>query len=124
MIASETKVRTLEFYVNGKWEEPAGSALHPVTNPATGQVIAQVPYATAAQVDRIVKQAHAAFLKWREVPVVDRVQIFYRYKTLLEKNVDDVARILSTENGKTLDDARMSVRRGFRWWKSRAGCRA
>ncbi len=113
MIASETKVRALEFYVNGKWEQAVGSALHPITNPATGEVIAQVAYATAAQVDRVARHAHEAFLKWREVPVVDRVQTFYRYKLLLEKHADDVARILSTENGKTLDDAKASVRRAI-----------
>ena len=100
-----TDVQTLKFYSNGKWEAGEGK-LHPVTNPATGETIAHVPYATVAEVDRVARVAHAAFLKWREVPVVDRVQIFYRYKTLLEKNVDDVARILSTENGKTLDDAK------------------
>jgi malonate-semialdehyde dehydrogenase (acetylating)/methylmalonate-semialdehyde dehydrogenase len=113
MIASDTKVRSLEFYINGKWEEAGGSTRHPITNPATGEVIAQVPYATVAQVDRVVRHAHEAFLKWREVPVVDRVQTFYRYKLLLEKHVDEVARILSTENGKTLDDARASVRRAI-----------
>ncbi len=113
MIASETKVRTLEFYVNGKWEPAAGSTLHPITNPATGDMIAQVPYATAEQVDRVARHAHEAFLKWREVPVVDRVQTFYRYKLLLEKHVEEVARILSTENGKTLDDAKASVRRAI-----------
>ena len=64
----------------------------PVTNPATGEVIAEVPYATAADVDRAVRAAHAAFLKWREVPVVDRVQVLYRYKTLLEKHANEVAR--------------------------------
>ena len=108
-----TDVRTLKFYVDGKWEDAAGSALHPVTNPATGDVIAQVPYATAEQVDRVARAAHAAFLKWREVPVIDRVQIFYKYKALLDKHADEVARILSTENGKTLDDARMSVKRAI-----------
>src|SRR5580658_3597269 len=101
MIATETSVQTLKFYVNGNWEASAGAPTHPVTNPATGEVIAQVPYATAAEVDRVARLAHEAFLKWRDVPVVDRVQIFYRYKALLEKHVDDVARILSTENGKT-----------------------
>jgi malonate-semialdehyde dehydrogenase (acetylating)/methylmalonate-semialdehyde dehydrogenase len=113
MIASETAVRTLDFYVNGKWETATGSAAHPVMNPASGQVIAQVPYATEAQVDRVVRAAHEAFLKWREVPVVDRVQIFYRYKSLLEKNHEDVARILTTENGKTLEDAKTEVRRAI-----------
>ena len=47
MIATDTTVRTLKFFAGGEWEVPASSALHPVTNPATGQVIAQVPYATA-----------------------------------------------------------------------------
>ncbi len=113
MIATATEVRTLKFYVNGQWVEPAGRSLHPVTNPATGEVIAQVPYAAADDVDRAARAAHQAFLKWREVPVVDRVQVLYRYKDLLEKHADEVARILSTENGKTLDDARGSVRRAI-----------
>ena len=108
MIATE--VQTLKFFVNGKWEPSAG-ALHPVTNPATGETIAQVPYASVAEVDRVARLAHAAFFKWREVPVVDRVQVFYRYKTLLEHNADEIARLLSTENGKTLDDAKAEVRR-------------
>src|SRR5713226_4761408 len=113
MIATATEVRTLKFYVNGRWEEPRGRALHPVMNPSTGEVIAQVPYATADDIDRVARAAHEAFLHWREVPVVDRVQVFYRYKDLLEKHQDEIARILSTENGKTLDDARGSVRRGI-----------
>jgi len=121
MIATEVSVQTLKFFVNGKWEDAAGSPLHPVTNPATGGVIAQVPFATAAQVDRAVKLAHAAFLKWREVPVVDRVQVLYRYKALLEKHLDEVARILSTENGKILDDARTEVRRGIQMVEAACG---
>jgi malonate-semialdehyde dehydrogenase (acetylating) / methylmalonate-semialdehyde dehydrogenase len=112
MIATETTVRTLKFFTGGHWEAST-HALHPVTNPATGQVIAQVPYATAHDVDRVAQKAHAAFLSWREVPVVERVQVLYRYKILLEKNVDEVARILTTENGKTLDDAKASVRRAI-----------
>ena len=50
-----------------------------------------MPYADAADVDRAVAAAHAAFLKWRDVPVVDRVQVLYRYKTLLEKHADELA---------------------------------
>jgi malonate-semialdehyde dehydrogenase (acetylating)/methylmalonate-semialdehyde dehydrogenase len=112
MVATETAVRNVKFYVDGKWEDTAG-AMHPVYNPATGKVIAQVPYATAADIDRAARAAHAAYLKWREVPVVDRVQVFYRYKELLEKHADEIARILTSENGKTLDDARGSVRRSI-----------
>jgi malonate-semialdehyde dehydrogenase (acetylating)/methylmalonate-semialdehyde dehydrogenase len=109
-----TEVQTLKYLVNGKWEgPPPGAKLHPVTNPATGQAIAQVAYATSDDVDRVARAAHAAYLKWREVPVVERVQVFYRYKTLLEKHLDEVARILTAENGKVLDDARASVRRAI-----------
>ena len=88
MIATATEVPTLRFYVNGRWEEACGRMLHPITNPSTGEVIAQVPYATAEDIDRTARAAHQAFLKWREVPVVDRVQVFYRYKDLLEKHLD------------------------------------
>src|SRR5580700_5766282 len=113
MIATESTVRTVKFYTNGRWEDAPGHALHPIVNPATGQVIAQVPYAIAEDVDRAARAAHAAFLKWREVPVVERVQVFYRYKDLLERHAGEIARILSTENGKTVDDAAGSVRRAI-----------
>jgi malonate-semialdehyde dehydrogenase (acetylating)/methylmalonate-semialdehyde dehydrogenase len=113
MTASETAVRTIQFYTNGNWHDAPERDLHPITNPATGQVIAQVPYATSEDVDRTARAAHAAFLKWREVPVVDRVQVFYRYKDLLEKHAAEIARILSSENGKTVDDAAGSVRRAI-----------
>ena len=66
-----------------------------MTNPVTGRVLAEVPYATAADVDRAVRAAHAAFLKWREVPVVDRVQPLYRFKALLEERASEVAAILT-----------------------------
>ena len=113
MTAAETAIHTVKFYTDGKWEDAPGRALHPITDPATGQVIAQVPYATAEDVDRTARAAHAAFLQWREVPVVDRVQVFYRYKDLLEKHAAEIARILSSENGKTREDAAGSVRRAI-----------
>jgi malonate-semialdehyde dehydrogenase (acetylating) / methylmalonate-semialdehyde dehydrogenase len=87
--------------------------LHPVTNPATGAVLAEIPYATAQDVDHAVRAAHEAFLTWREVPVVDRVQPLYRFKTLLEKHAVSVAALLTSENGKTADDAKAEVRRAI-----------
>ncbi|HYW42191.1 MAG TPA: CoA-acylating methylmalonate-semialdehyde dehydrogenase [Bryobacteraceae bacterium] len=111
MIATETKIETVSYLINGAWETPDGRTLHPVTNPATGAVMAQVPFATASDVDRAVRTAHEAFLKWRDVPVVDRCQVLYRYKALLEKHAGEVAGILTRENGKTLDDSKAEVRR-------------
>jgi malonate-semialdehyde dehydrogenase (acetylating)/methylmalonate-semialdehyde dehydrogenase len=113
MIAAVPEVRTLSYYINGNWEEARGRTLQPVTNPATGAVIGQVPFATADDIDRAAKAAHAAFLSWRQVPVIDRVQVLYRYKTLLEKHANDVAATLTAENGKTVEDARMEVRRAI-----------
>jgi len=84
-----------------------------VTNPATGAVIAEVPYAGEAEIDRAVRAAHEAFLKWRETPVVERVQPLYRYKALLEKHHAELAGILTRENGKTADDAKAEVRRAI-----------
>jgi malonate-semialdehyde dehydrogenase (acetylating)/methylmalonate-semialdehyde dehydrogenase len=88
-------------------------ATHPVFNPATGEEIARIEYAGSAEVDAAVRKAAAAYPAWRETPVVDRVQPLYRFKTLLERHADDLARLLTKENGKTLDDARMEVRRGI-----------
>jgi malonate-semialdehyde dehydrogenase (acetylating)/methylmalonate-semialdehyde dehydrogenase len=113
MIGTETALETVSFYVNGKWEDAGNRPMFPVTNPATGAAIAQVAYASAADVDRTVQAAHSACLKWREVPVVERVQPFYRYKALLEKHANELAATLTAENGKTTDDARMEVRRAI-----------
>ena len=104
-------VETVSFYVNGMWEKAEGRTAGAVTNPATGENIAVVPYATDGDVNRAVRAAHAAFLKWRDVPVVDRVQVLYRFKALLDKYSDDVAAVLTRENGKTSDDAKAEVRR-------------
>ena len=113
MIATESALENVASYVNGKWEGAGGRPVQPVTNPATGAAIAQVAHASVEDVDRTVQAAHAAWLKWRDVPVVERVQPFYRYKTLLEKHANDLAATLTAENGKTIDDARMEVRRAI-----------
>ena len=112
MALTETTIASAGFLIDGKWESP-NRDLHNVINPASGEVIAQVPYATVADVDRAVKAAHNAFLEWRDVPVVDRVQPLYKFKHLLEKNSAELAAILSRENGKTLDDSKAEVRRAI-----------
>src|SRR5204862_6619180 len=63
--------------------------------------------------DRAARAAHEAYLKWRDVPVVDRVQVLYRFKALLEEHAAEVAAILTRENGKTAEDSRMEVRRAI-----------
>ncbi len=113
MIATttESKVQTVSCYINGAWEQPVPSGTGTIINPATGELLAEVPYAGADTVDRAVRTAHEAFLKWRDVPVVDRVQVLYRFKAILEPHAAEVASILTRENGKTSDDAKAEVRR-------------
>ena len=113
MITTDTAVGLVGFYINGAWETPKGRGTLPITNPATGAVLAEAPYATADDVDRAVHGAHQSFLKWRDVPVVERVQVLYRFKSLLEEHTGEVAAILTSENGKTLDDSKMEVRRAL-----------
>ena len=113
MIATDATVSLISFYINGAWERPDGRSGGTIVNPATGGAIAEVPYADASDVDRAVRAAHDAFLKWRDVPVVDRVQVLYRFKALLEKHQGDLAATLTRENGKTSDDAKAEVRRAI-----------
>ncbi len=112
MTTTEAILATVPSLVDGKWEPLTGRS-HPVFNPATGETIATLPYASVADVNRAVEAAHAAFLQWKDVPVVDRVQPLYRYKTLLEKHANEIADILTRENGKVIEDARVEVRRGI-----------
>jgi malonate-semialdehyde dehydrogenase (acetylating)/methylmalonate-semialdehyde dehydrogenase len=87
-------------------------------------VTTAVQQSSATDVDRAVRSAHQAYLDWREMPVVDRVQVLYRYKALLEQHAAGLAQILSDENGKLLDDAQAESAAASRWWKLPAACPA
>src|SRR5215469_14943181 len=113
MIATDATISFVSFFINGSWERPEGRPSGSVYNPATGALLAEVAYAEEADVDKAVRSAHAAFLKWREVPVVDRVQVLYRFKTLLDKHAAELASTLTRENGKTIEDAKAEVRRAI-----------
>jgi malonate-semialdehyde dehydrogenase (acetylating)/methylmalonate-semialdehyde dehydrogenase len=113
MTTTESAVGLVGFFINGAWEKPSSHKTLAITNPATGAVLAEAPYATETDVDRAVRTAHEAYLKWRDVPVVDRVQVLYRFKALFEEHALEVAAILTRENGKTAEDAKMEVRRAI-----------
>jgi malonate-semialdehyde dehydrogenase (acetylating)/methylmalonate-semialdehyde dehydrogenase len=100
-------------YINGSWHRSdAGDHLH-VTNPATAQVIAEAPRTPAAEVAAAVQVAASAFPEWRRTPVTDRIQPLFRLKGLLEANLDDLARTITQECGKTLAESAGEVRRGI-----------
>jgi malonate-semialdehyde dehydrogenase (acetylating)/methylmalonate-semialdehyde dehydrogenase len=113
LLVPQSNVPTLRFFINGRWEDPTGRASAAVTNPATGKTIAQVLFANAQDVARAAATAQQAFLQWREVPAAERVQVLFRYKTLLEQSQSSLSRLVCEESGKTIEEARNSVRRGI-----------
>jgi malonate-semialdehyde dehydrogenase (acetylating) / methylmalonate-semialdehyde dehydrogenase len=98
-------------YVNGEFLESNSDRVAKVINPATNEHIADCPLSTPDEVTAAVDAAHEAFEEWRETPPNIRVQPLYRLKTLFEKNYEEIARILTQEHGKVIDEARGSVRR-------------
>ena len=80
-----------------------------VHDPSTGETIARVPLSTAVEVDAAVAAARAAFPAWAATPIKERIQVFFRYKALLEKNIDELAALITRENGKTLAESRAEV---------------
>lgn len=99
--------------INGEWLRPAALATSPVFNPSTGEVIGAVPLAGAAEVDAAVQAAQAAFPAWADTPVVDRTRIMFRYRSLVEKHFDEIARTISREHGKTCAESRGDLFRGI-----------
>ncbi len=100
-------------YIDGEWVQSDSKRALDVINPATTEVIAEVPLATGAEVERAVTAAEEAFEEWRETPPAIRVQPLFRLKRLLEEKYDEIARVVAQEHGKVIDEARGSVRRSI-----------
>jgi malonate-semialdehyde dehydrogenase (acetylating)/methylmalonate-semialdehyde dehydrogenase len=95
-------------YLNGTFVEDTLPGLD-VYDPSEGKVISRVPLSTHQEVDRAVESARAAFPGWSATPIKERVQVFYRYKALLEAHLDELAALISEENGKIASEARAEV---------------
>jgi malonate-semialdehyde dehydrogenase (acetylating)/methylmalonate-semialdehyde dehydrogenase len=100
-------------FIGGEWIAVEAAETGLVFNPSLGEVIAEVPLGGADLVDQAVRSAHEAFPGWWETPAIDRANILFRYKALLEKHVDELALSISTEHGKTIPEARGDIRRGI-----------
>jgi malonate-semialdehyde dehydrogenase (acetylating)/methylmalonate-semialdehyde dehydrogenase len=104
-----TKYPAVRNYIGGQFVEGNGGHYIDVTNPADGTVISRVPLSPASEVDRAVKAAKKAFPGWAGTPIKERVQVFFRYKTLLEQNIDELSALVTEENGKVDSEARAEV---------------
>lgn len=105
----------LKNYINGKWTDCNTTETSNVVNPATGEVIARVPAgkAAAAEIEKAVAAAQAAYLQWKDVPVLKRIQPLFKLKQLLEENSAEIARMITMESGKTLAEASGEMQRAI-----------
>ena len=106
-------VDILPNFIGGRWVPSSGTATLDVHNPARGQVIAKTPLSTGSDVQAAVAAALRAFPQWSETPPVVRARSMFTFKQQLEQHFDELARIVTTEHGKTLDESRGSVRRAI-----------
>src|SRR5690625_4173027 len=114
-------VKTLQHYINGEWVDSTSEQTEKVYNPATGEVIAYVPIGSAEDVDQAVTVAEAAFEDWKEVPVPKRARILFKFQQLLVDNWDELARLITIENGKNFTEAHGEVLRGIECVEFAAG---
>jgi malonate-semialdehyde dehydrogenase (acetylating)/methylmalonate-semialdehyde dehydrogenase len=105
--------KVMNNYLGGVWILSSSKETLPVHNPATNQVIAQVPLSTPVEVNQAVEAANASFDAWRHTPAADRIQPLFKLKSLLEEHFDDLARMISTENGKNLGESGGEMRRAI-----------
>jgi malonate-semialdehyde dehydrogenase (acetylating)/methylmalonate-semialdehyde dehydrogenase len=110
---SSATTKELGHFIGGKPVAGKSGRFSDVFNPATGEVTARLALATAAEVDAAVQSGRQAFPKWAQTPPLTRARVMFRYKELLEKNRDKLARAIGAEHGKVLGDATGEVTRGI-----------
>src|SRR6195256_6439712 len=108
-----TPAPELQNYAQGEWRTTAAQEYVDVLNPATAELLARTPLSTATDVDVTVRAAADAFPAWRRTPPGERVQYLFKLKNLLEENIDELARLITLENGKTFAEAKAELRRGI-----------
>src|SRR5207248_4949857 len=100
--------RVKNFY-NGEFVDSSSTEDLDVISPLDGNLLSRVPMSTGDELERAVRSATRAFEGWSKLPIKERVQVFFRYRFLLEKNAEELTALISEENGKTSDEARAEV---------------
>lgn len=109
-MSSASEIQNL---INGGFRAAQTDRFASVFNPSTGEVIASVPLSSSADALAAVTSAHTALPLWSRTPVVDRARLMFRYRELLEREFEELARLITRENGKTMAESRAEVRRGI-----------
>ena len=103
----------LQNFINGQWQAASSTMVLDIVNPATQEVLGQVPLSSGSDVEKAAQAAQEALPGWRRVPPGDRVQYLYKLKALLEQHREEVAQIITQECGKTLEEARGEMQRAI-----------
>lgn len=105
----------LKNYINGQWIKSLSNESIDVVNPALQEILAKVPYGseTAKDVNKAVEYASASAKEWKNVPVMKRVQVLYQLKSLIEKNIEELAQIITNECGKTKAESLGEIQRAI-----------
>ena len=99
------KYKAIQNFINGRFVNAGTDKTMDVISPIDGNLLSTVPMSTNADLDKAVKAAQAAFPAWSKTPIKERVQVFFKYKTLLEKHLKELAELCSEENGKTYGES-------------------
>jgi len=110
---SDTTLQTVRLLIDGEWVESQSSEWHDIVNPATQQVLAKVPFATASEVDAAIAAAQRAFQTWKLTPIGARMRIMLKLQALIREHSKRIAAVLSAEQGKTIADAEGDIFRGL-----------
>src|SRR5687767_11775990 len=105
-----TETSTVPILTGGRWSYPTVENFNNVYNPSTGEVIARAPMCGRREVDAAVESATKAYVHWSRTPATKRASVLFRYRALLEERFDELSRLVTRENGKTLEEARGDVR--------------
>ena len=106
-------MNTIVHFINGKKFNGVSKRTSKVFNPATGEQIAEVKLASVQDIDTAVQAAKKAFINWSNKPPLQRARIMFKFKELIEKNSDELTKIIVSEHGKVFDDAKGSLTRGL-----------
>ncbi|MDT3311479.1 CoA-acylating methylmalonate-semialdehyde dehydrogenase [Pseudomonas sp. rhizo66] len=110
---NDTTLQKVKLLIDGEWVESQTAEWHDIVNPATQQVLAKVPFATAAEVDAAVSAAQRAFQTWKLTPIGARMRIMLKLQALIREHSKRIAVVLSAEQGKTIADAEGDIFRGL-----------
>ena len=102
-------VKKLRYFAGGEWLESKTEKYMDVYNPSTGEVMAQTPCCTVDEVEYAISKAKEAFKTWSQVPVCKRVQVLYKFRSLLEEHMDELTELVAREHGKVWDEAKGDI---------------